>query len=363
MNRAVFMWPYLSLIMLSYSAKTLAWGGRGHSSICEASVHLVKNVELKKFLQSKPHVMGHLCNIPDIQWRQLGPEVTKDGNNAHFFDPDIVGLKIKDIPTDYKEVLKLFEEKKKAIKGNEIIRGDIGSAWWRVQQLVNNAAALKGAFESAKPPANPKEEQDDHFVYNESVYNFILNIGVMGHYVGDLNQPLHNTSDYDGYGKGHGGVHGYYEDTSLSYFGPDLIVRIVKSANSIKDQSFLKPTSIIEKMRNVSLAAYADIDKLIALDPITKPSQIKLVEDLEIKTPATREAPEIGHKKFEKLQLVHLGRAALTLAHLWDLAYELAGQPSFKSYKSYRYPLTVDFIKIDYVPSRAPAPTPIVPAK
>ena len=57
------------LILFSSPRPAHAWGGRGHNTICEAAAFLVKNKELKEFLQLRPHIMGHLCNIPDIQWK------------------------------------------------------------------------------------------------------------------------------------------------------------------------------------------------------------------------------------------------------------------------------------------------------
>ena len=49
---------------------TLAWGGRGHDVICESATQLVEDPELKSFLVTRTHIMGHLCNVPDISWKR-----------------------------------------------------------------------------------------------------------------------------------------------------------------------------------------------------------------------------------------------------------------------------------------------------
>ena len=81
-----------SVIFLSL--QTLAWGGRGHHAICSAAPHLVKDDSLKNFLKFRPHTMGHLCNIPDIYWKSIGPDVSDLGNPTHYIDPELIGLKI-----------------------------------------------------------------------------------------------------------------------------------------------------------------------------------------------------------------------------------------------------------------------------
>jgi hypothetical protein len=61
---------WLIFILLVFSTKTtLAWTGRGHFEICQAAALLVENPDLKSFLRSRSHIMGHLCNVPDNVWK------------------------------------------------------------------------------------------------------------------------------------------------------------------------------------------------------------------------------------------------------------------------------------------------------
>ena len=77
---------HIFIFITVFSSLSFAWGGRGHYTICDVATNLVKNEDLKKFLTFRPHVMGHLCNIPDVYWKSLPSEITKDGNAAHFVD-------------------------------------------------------------------------------------------------------------------------------------------------------------------------------------------------------------------------------------------------------------------------------------
>ena len=96
---------FIFTIALQYSTQALAWGGRGHSAVCDAAVYLVKSPQLKEYLMSKPHMMGHLCNIPDIYWKSLSAENRKLGDPGHYINGEKIGLKISEIPTDYKKII------------------------------------------------------------------------------------------------------------------------------------------------------------------------------------------------------------------------------------------------------------------
>jgi hypothetical protein len=350
---------FLSLFsFLIFSATILqspagwTWSHRGHASICEAAVFLLKEPVLKEYLQNRPQMMGHLCNVPDIYWKSLGPDVNKNGNPTHFINPDIVGLKIKDVPSDYKTILEKYTGTDNQFKkGAKIysIPNEFGSIWWRADQFVKRAGNLAETFAKATPPANSKEEQDENLLFNKTALDFIINIGVLGHYVGDAAQPIHNTSDYDGYEAKHGGIHGYFEEICVGFLEADLVGQIVKTAKSFKKESFLIAPTTVEKMRALSLLSVQDIPKIYKLDVLVKPSEINKNSGMEIKTPAVRKDTSKTAQKMAPLITQEMARAASLLAQLWDTAYVNAGRPKFNLYKSYKYPFTPEFIAPDYV--------------
>lgn len=341
----------LGLFVFCTQEKTFAWGGRGHDSICQAAVFLVKNPNLKDYLMSKPQIMGHLCNVPDIYWKSLTDDARKLGDPTHFIDVEILGVKINEVPTDYQKIIDAYTgSENKFQDGSKIfsVPKELGSVWWRVDQFQRRAIEEGKKAKSSTAPNGSKEEQNENLPFNDAFYKMMVNMGLMGHFVGDASQPFHSTTDYDGYAANQGGIHSYYEEAVVAQFGPDLISRIVKKASSLKSTAFLKQKTVVEKMRAFSELAVNDIKAVLKADPVTKPSVLKIEKGMSLKTAAERQPPSVGLKRFEKLIVEEMARSSLLLAHLWDAAYTEAGEPPTKAYKSYRYPLTPDFVTPDY---------------
>jgi hypothetical protein len=348
-----------SLIFFSLP-KAQAWGGRGHDAICESAVFLVQNQALREYLQNKPQMMGHLCNVPDIYWRNLSSEFTNHGNPTHYINPELLGLSAKDVTTDLKSLITKYTGSDNRIKENSKISSvpqDMGSNWWRADQFYRRATEAGKEIKKQTPPSNSKEEQDDSLAYNKAFYEMIISMGIMGHFVGDNSQPFHVTSDHDGYAAGHGGIHAYYEDSAVAFFGPDLHSKIVAAAKKMQPKAkFLKGANTIEKMRALGEISASETKAILKLDPVITPSVLKVERGMSLKTPAKRQPAQVGFKKFEKLMTTQMARSALLIANLWDEAYKSAGNPEVKAYKSYRYPLMPEFVMPDYYDLKAAEP-------
>ncbi|WP_413289057.1 hypothetical protein [Bdellovibrio sp. HCB337] len=341
------------LVVSGLSSQALAWGGRGHAAICETAVYLVKSPGLKDYLKNKPQMMGHLCNMPDFFWRSLPSEQTKLGNPTHFIDPEITGLKVTEIPLDFKKIVEDYTGKPNQFKKGATIYNvpsEFGSAWWRADQFYRRFLTFNNDLKAATPPKNPKEETDNDLPYNKAAFEMVVSLGLMGHFVGDISQPLHTTADYDGYATGHGGLHAYYEDQVVAEFDGDLQARVLKEARSMKNPKFLKPKTTVEKMRALSEISNEELKTLFKLDPVKTPSSVVNEKGMDIKKAAERESPAVGYKKFNKIMVTEMARASVLLANLWDEAYTEAGQPVLTASKIYKYPLTVDFVAPDYLP-------------
>lgn len=336
------------------STQALAWGGRGHDSICRTATFLVQEPELKKFLTNKPQMLGHLCNMPDFHWKSLGGDAKKYGDSTHFIDIEIVGLKVEDIPTDYKKLAASFTGKPNLFTNDGRTIKDFpyefGSSWWRTDQFMRRIADLKPAFKKAKPPQNYKEEQNYSLPYNQLTYDLAVNMGLMGHYVADNAQPFHTSADYDGYHKGHGGIHAFYEEEVVSHFDGDMDYLILQAARSMKDPTFLKGKTTIEKMKKLSVISNGEMSDVLKLDPVITKSVLKNEKGMELKTKAVRGSSAEAFEKMKPLIVNQMARGALLLANLWDEAYRSVGKPKLGAYKSYQYPFTTDFVMPDYLP-------------
>ncbi|MBC7456690.1 MAG: hypothetical protein H7235_00310 [Bdellovibrionaceae bacterium] len=339
---------------------TFAWGGRGHDTICQSAVFLVKNKTLKDFLRNKPNMMGHLCNIPDTYWRGLAPEQTKEGNATHYIESEALGIPLKDMPLDMKALIEKYTGTEDKLNPGSKIRSlphEIGTNWWRANQLFEMSIVEGKKLKDHKAPGNSKEEQSEDHPYDNHLYNMITYMGLLGHFVGDNGQPLHTNADYDGYETGHGGIHAYYEDLCVSYFDEDLSVKIVAKAKTIEKNSklnaFTQQKTVLENMRALAVASNNEVKDLFKADPIITKSILKEEKGMKIKTPAVRKSPEQGQKAFANFIVTEMARSALLLAKMWDDIYVEIGKPDFKAYKSYRYPLTPDFVMPDYYEIKA----------
>lgn len=334
------------------SSTAFGWGGRGHDTICRSAVYLLKEPGLKAYLRNKPQMMGHLCNMPDFYWKSLGADANKYGSPAHFIDVEITGLAVKDVPLDYKKIVETYTGKENKFKNDgstiKFIPTEFGSAWWRADQFSRRIADMKPAFETAKAPANRKEEQDSELPFNKLVYDMGVNMGLMGHFVGDTSQPFHTTADYDGWATGHGGIHAYFEDGVVGEFDGDLDALVLKAARAMGTPSFLKEKTVLEKMRALSAISTAEVPKILKLDPIIKKSTVNKEHGFEVRVDAERQPASVAFKRMNKIVLNDLARGAVLLANLWDDAYVKAGRPKLGAYKSYKYPFTVEFIMPDY---------------
>lgn len=353
----------LTLLLLLASSTAFGWGGRGHDTICRTAVFLLKEKGLKDYLRNKPQMMGHLCNMPDFYWKSEGGDAVKYGSPAHFIDVEITGMNPKDVPLDYKKLMAEYTGKENQFKKDgstiKFFPTEFGSSWWRADQFSRRIAALKPQFEAAQAPANRKEEQDNELPYNKLVYQMTTDMGLMGHFVGDTSQPFHTTSDYDGWATGHGGIHAYFEDGVVSEFDGDLDALVLKAARDMKNPSFLKPATVLEKMRALSVISTAEVPKILKLDPIIKKSTVTKDHGMEVRVDAERQPVSVAFKRMNKIVLNDLARGAVLLANLWDDAYVKAGRPKVGAYKSYKYPFTVEFVQPDYfdIPAAKPAKT------
>ncbi len=350
----------LATVFISLNSEFVnAWGGRGHAAICESAVYLLKDQNLKEYLQNKPHMMAHLCNIPDIAWRNIDSKFTVHGNATHYINVESLGLAIKDVPTDLKTIIEKYTGTENRIKENAKIVSipqDMGTNWWRADQFFKRAVAAATELKTLTAPSNSKEEQDENFAYNKSFFEMITSMGLMGHFVGDNSQPFHVTSDHDGYAAGHGGIHAYYEDSAVAFYGPDLQSKIVAAGkkmqtgqnNSNSTAKFLKGANTVEKMKALGEISYGEIKAILKVDPVITPSVLKVEKGMSLKTAAVRKPANVGYKNFEKLMTVQMARSATLLASLWDEAYKAAGSPEAKAYKSYKYPINPEFVMPDY---------------
>jgi hypothetical protein len=157
------------------------WGDAGHKAINATAADLMESGGAA-FFQANRDNLAAMATVPDVEWKHSNYEQEKP---YHFFQWDNFAK------SPFAAALGMDFGRLVAAVGKGFVTTN-GPAPWRVGQIYGRlVAALKG----------------------KQYVQAVQMAGVLGHYVGDLSQPMHNSSDYDGQSIGRKGLHIYYEAT------------------------------------------------------------------------------------------------------------------------------------------------------
>ena len=151
----------------------------------------------------------------------------------------------------------------------------------------------------------------------------IYNMGVVGHYIADLHNPLHTIINYNGQFTGNDGVHKRWEHRLV-----DEYVKKINPVGNIEDVE--DPWSFSMKIVKESFKLHQDI-----LDADTKARKLltkKQAARLDSYDVLSFEKPYLDVLYNETEDLLHdrLGRAVIRVASLWNYCWEQAGRPDLK---------------------------------
>lgn len=302
----------LFLVMLAFSSHPVfAWGKRGHQVVCETAALLAAQEPNGQFLKARAFDLGYYCNVPDFIWKR---EATYGMERPqHFMDMEHFEAAFKKKP----EVTKPFELSRKEFETQfPELNENSGRAFWRMRELNDMVTPLTQQM-AALPDDKVKEKQ----ALQEK---WLVLVGVMGHYIGDLAMPLHVTENHDGQMTGQKGVHSYYEEDSVDELYPkfrlDVHNEAVKRWPKFKKENEKK--TLAELMEQLSKISFKDIKPLLDIDKKNK-------RDPVAKTSA----------KYQKLITKNLVDASLTLAEIYRRQlgfkfdntrfYFFAGEPEY----------------------------------
>ncbi len=266
---------------VSLSSQVLAWGGKGHRAVNRVAITMVANPAAKKFLDANSHQIIRFANTPDVKWKSGASGAVE--KPMHWFEMDAYnsnrfGEQLPDM---------VFGKAQEEL-GQDYVNKN-GLAMWRISdfyvQLVN---ALKiSDFKRAVQIA-----------------------GVMGHYVGDITQPMHASSDYDGQSINKPGIHKYYESTLVDRIDEshllDSVQRFAGERRSGLERSIGNDLDNAELQR-VSWTEAGD--SFTALEAVLKRFD--------------RDDPE--DKWLEQDLKPRIARASALLGKIWDVAFTVAG--------------------------------------
>lgn len=344
-------------IALTVNSQAFAWGEKGHNLVTVIAVELLKdkmsaNPKIVRPFESKQEMLGHISNIPDIYWRSLDKDLRNIGDPAHYIDWEYINKNpsFKNIPLEVAEIQKRYA--KNCDKENKEIQDcpyektrkekfylTAGYNPWRAQQFWDYATSELKSYQNSKESDKAKH-----------IDKALLGFGLMSHFIADLSNPMHNTSDYDGWDVNQGKLHSYFETYVVNKYRPKLFDQVYQLA--LKD----KPASLVRKeipknLQNnplaialsLSFSAYTKKQQLLDLDrkyALVKESKFEKGKRVN----AERKEPEEVKEHFETFVIEQLAVAADILSDMWILSWENAGKPDLSEYGSFEYFLMPDFI-------------------
>jgi hypothetical protein len=341
-----------------------AWGERGHDLITRVAVRLLaakiaRGTPLAPQFGRKEFMLGHLSNVPDIVWRNQGEAIETVNAPTHFLDLEYVTPELTFATTPrtpaaaLARMLALCANPPRAYvcaaqEGSKPDESSAGTAPWRAGQLFRmTVESLKAST------ANGKSD-------GAAIDRAFLTAGIMSHFVGDLGNPYHAARNYDGWETGQGGVHSYFEGALVNAYPLALDQEVMDAA--------LKGRGLARTLQQLPAADRSELSRdpvaialALALDSY---SRLDAANAIDLKFAITRKSgtgpdgkrvgaerrpPSQLRARFHDLTVERLATAAEVLANLWLLAWEDAGKPDFKDYRSFAYPVSPEFIPPDYL--------------
>ena len=338
-----------------------AWGERGHHLISRVAARMLTlsdsadNAIGDTFL-AKEHMLGHLANVPDTVWRNMGEDIEAQNGPTHYLDIEYItnDPSNKVLPRTKADMeagmKKLCTTKPKGYKcpdekGTEPKAEMAGTAPFRIVQIAN---LIRDSFKNAsdeQKKSTPIEGQikkhlDDAFFY----------AGILSHFVGDLANPYHTTRDYNGYEINQGGVHSYFESDTVNSYDLGFDMEVYNKAVELKDLTILmkfakelKTTDSLDIAYAQTMESFSNLKFVQELDlkyAVTKIGS----SDKGLKIKAERKPVDQVAVYFRPVIRDRIAQGAATLAFLWRQAWMDGDKPSLSAYRSYDYRTTPDFI-------------------
>jgi len=280
---------YVRILALSAGAMTLApssdlhaWGAKGHELVTLGAAELSTSC-LGDVLRRHGESLAFLSNVPDTHWRS-GPGSTAE-KPTHFFHWDNYASTAlgQGAPIFLEDALRRF--------GSPFLE-DNGSALWRIGRLYSQ---LVRKLKDADWPAA------------------LQTAGILSHYVGDMAQPMHASTDYDGQSIGRRGVHSYFETRLVNAVEKrrllgDLLREGSESHPELEPEPGMRgEMAAMSQTLGQSKSSNEDLSDVLQ----------HFDQDSQDDRALTRQLAPL------------MGRGAAALARLWDMAAEQAGlEPS-----------------------------------
>lgn len=342
---------FLVAAALVSPSAAFAWGERGHDVVTRVAVRLVEqrtngDPAILTPLLARAGMLAHFSNVPDIVWRSTSVSrvVNQLNGPTHWISLD----RLDPQPTMARIPFAWKDARERARANGHDLATRVGTAPWRVAQL---ARLMREAMQRIPNGGSTKQLE-------KPVNDMLLYAGLLSHFIADQANPDHSSKDFDGWHCGQGGVHEYFEASLVDALPLGLAAEVFDHARTIGPrQKLLASLPSGERSRVeddplrlaflVTLDSYQQRERMLQLD--AKHAVLAPSRTAPTRKRATRRAAREAAAAQRKLVVERLALAADALATLWLDAWEAAGRPNMKAYKSYAYPLAPAFVFPDYI--------------
>jgi hypothetical protein len=275
----------LAALALTGGERALAWGPVGHRTVAETAALLVQD-DLPKtwgpIVARHRFELGTYAFLPDALFRHTDGDGGKTEAPTHYLNID-------------------------AAPGTPA-----GSVDRRVAQFLDLAMAQLREVRAPRGGyvRGATAEGDVH-----RVYLGFFNLGVMAHYSGDAAQ------DWNGFSRGEGGIHFYFENDCVDVFEPGLAVDVLASARKNRARWQREWDAASAAASPLVVAVIRDSHAAIArLSELDKKHSVLQLAPAGSKSGAKRKPAKDGCASLRPLLVERLAKGAVLTAILWERA-------------------------------------------
>jgi hypothetical protein len=242
-----------------------AWGRRGHQIVGETAALLASSEPNARFLKNQSFNLGYYANCPDFIWKH--PATYAYEKPQHFMDMEIFRRAFSNHP----EIKNPFELSRKEFEEKfPEVPPEAGRSFWRIREFYANLEGVSAKLRALKDDAPLEQRQ-------KLQEKWLLDAGLMAHYVGDLSMPLHVSENYDGHLSGQKGIHSYFEDLMVDELYPEMAVEVAKAAQK-QWPDFVKKNkdkTVLQLLEQLADHSNKEISHLLAIDKKSKREEMK----------------------------------------------------------------------------------------
>jgi hypothetical protein len=134
-----------------------------------------------------------------------------------------------------------------------------GRSFWRIRELEEGLEDTTSRLRLSSLTHEQRFELQGQW---------LLLAGLIGHYVGDLTQPLHVTENFDGQATGQRGVHAYFEEEVVDALYPDIEKNVLDEARKEwpQFQKVHQKFSTLQLLEELQNSSYEDLKNVLTID-------------------------------------------------------------------------------------------------